>query len=126
MNDTLELMYYLCEVTSKKLNAMAEKFRQNHDEISNNEVALFNDLTHSMKSIKTTIAMMEAEPESGYSNNYSSHWAPSYNRYEGQSYRNRNSMGRYSRSDGLHEMLDGLPEEKRMKVQRYIEDMERM
>ena len=79
-----------------------------------------------MKSIKTTIAMMEAEPESGYSNNYSSHWAPSYNRYEGQSYRNRNSMGRYSRSDGLHEMLDGLPEEKRMKVQRYIEDMERM
>lgn len=126
--NTLETLYYLCEVTSKKLDMMAEKFRKNGDEIPNNDVALFNELTHSLKSIKTSIAMMEAEEESGYSSrSYSNHYmGPYYSKNEDSSYRHRNSMGRHSRSDGLHEMLDNLNEEKRMKVQRYIEDMERM
>ena len=127
--NTLETLYYLCEVTSKKLDMMAEKFRKNGDEIPNNDVAIFNDLTHALKSIKTSIAMIEADDgEYGYSSrSYSNHYAgPYYNKNDGASYRNRSSMGRYSRSDGLHEMLDNLSDEKRMKVQRYIEDMEHM
>lgn len=127
--NTLDMLYYLCEVTTKKLDMMAEKFRKNNDEISSNDVPVFNDLTHALKSIKTSIAMIEAEEgESGYSSrSYSNHYmGPYYGKSEGSSYRHRNSMGRYSRSDGLNEMLDNLSEEKRMKVQRYIEEMEHM
>lgn len=127
MNETLDTLYYLCEVTSNKLRNMAEKFRKNGNEIPNNDVQIFNDLTHAMKSIQTSIAMMESDTGSGYSKGYSTHYTgPYYGRNEDHSYRNRNSMGRYSRSDGLHEMLDRLSDDKRMQVQRYIEDMERM
>ena len=127
MNDTLELLYELCDMTTNKLWMLKEKFAKNNREIPNNDVDLFDKLTHSLKSIKTTIAMMESEEEGGYSGNYHG----SYNQgssYRGSSYRNmkRNSMGRYSRTNGLHDMIDNLPEDKMMQVQRYIEEMGRM
>ena len=122
MNDTLELLYELCDMTTNKLWMLKEKFAKNNREIPNNDVDLFDKLTHSLKSIKTTIAMMESEGEGGYSNSYH---GPYYNSYRGSSYRNRNSIGRYSRSNGLHDMIDNLPEEKMIQVQRYIEEMDR-
>ena len=127
--NTLDTLYYLCEVTTKKLDMMAEKFRQNHDEISTGDIPVFNDLTHALKSIKTSIAMIESEEgESGYSSRgYSNHYmGPYYGKSDGYSNRHRNSMGRYSRSDGLHDMVDGLSTDQKEKVQRFIEDMERM
>lgn len=127
MNDTLELLYELCDMTTSKLWMLKEKFAKNNREIPNNDVDLFDKLTHSLKSIKTTIAMMESEEEGGYSGNYHSPYNQG-NSYRGNSYRNmkRNSMGRYSRTNGLHDMIDNLPEDKMMQVQRYIEEMGRM
>lgn len=127
MNDTLELLYELCDMTTSKLWMLKEKFSKNNREIPNNDVDLFDKLTHSLKSIKTTIAMMESEEEGGYSGNYHSPYNQG-NSYRGNSYRNmkRNSMGRYSRTNGLHDMIDNLPEDKMMQVQRYIEEMGRM
>lgn len=127
MNDTLELLYELCDMTTNKLWMLKEKFAKNNREIPNNDVDLFDKLTHSLKSIKTTIAMMESEEEGGYSGNYHGSYAQG-NSYRGGSYRNmkRNSMGRYSRTNGLHDMIDNLPEDKMMQVQRYIEEMGRM
>ena len=127
MNDTLELLYELCDMTTNKLWMLKEKFAKNNREIPNNDVDLFDKLTHSLKSIKTTIAMMESEEEGGYSGNYHGSYAQG-NSYRGSSYRNMkcNSMGRYSRTNGLHDMIDNLPEDKMMQVQRYIEEMGRM
>ena len=125
MDNTLELLYELCDMTTNKLWMMKEKFAKNNREIPSSDVDLFDKLTHSLKSIKTTIAMMEADGESGYSGNYH---GPYYNQggsYRGSSYRNRNSMGRYSRTNGLHDMIDNLPEEKMIQVQRYIEELDR-
>lgn len=126
MNDTLELLYELCDMTTNKLWMLKEKFAKNNREIPNNDVDLFDKLTHSLKSIKTTIAMMESEEEGGYSGNYHGSYGQG-NSYRG-SYRNmkRNSMGRYSRTNGLHDMIDNLPEDKMIQVQRYIEEMGRM
>lgn len=127
MNDTLDLLYELCDMTTNKLWMLKEKFSKNNREIPNNDVDLFDKLTHSLKSIKTTIAMMESEEDSGYSGNYHGPYSQG-NSYRGNSYRNmkRNSMGRYSRTNGLHDMIDNLPEDKMMQVQRYIEEMGRM
>lgn len=122
MYNEMEMICDLYEMTAMKLNSLREKFRKNGGEIPNSDVELFDKLTHSLKSLKTTKAMLESEGENNYSGNYGSYSG-------GNSYRsmtNRNRMGRYSRTDGLHEMLDDLSEEKRMKVQRYIEEMERM
>lgn len=127
MNDTLELLYELCDMTANKLWMLKEKFAKNNREIPNNDVDLFDKLTHSLKSIKTTIAMMESEGDGGYSGNYHGSYTQG-NSYLGNSYRNmkRNSMGRYSRTNGLHDMIDNLPEDKMIQVQRYIEEMGRM
>lgn len=127
MNDTLELLYELCDMTANKLWMLKEKFAKNNREIPNNDVDLFDKLTHSLKSIKTTIAMMESEEDGGYSGNYHGSYTQG-NSYRGNSYRNmkRNSMGRYSSTNGLHDMIDNLPEDKMMQVQRYIEEMGRM
>lgn len=126
MNDTLELLYELCDMTTNKLWMLKEKFSKNNREIPNNDVDLFDKLTHSLKSIKTTIAMMESEGDSGYSGNYHGPYYGQGSYNHGNSYRNRNSMGRYSRTNGLHDMIDNLPEDKMIQVQRYIEEMGRM
>lgn len=127
MNDTLDLLYELCDMTANKLWMLKEKFAKNNREIPNNDVDLFDKLTHSLKSIKTTIAMMESEEDSGYSGNYHGSYNQG-NSYRGSSYQNMkcNSMGRYSRTNGLHDMIDNLPEDKMIQVQRYIEEMGRM
>ena len=127
MNDTLELLYELCDMTTNKHWMLNEKFAKNNREIPNNDVDLFDKLTHSLKSIKTTIAMIESEEDGGYSGNYHGPYAQG-NSYRGSSYRNmkRNSMGRYSLTNGLHDMIDYLSEDKMMQVQRYIEEMGRM
>ena len=121
MNDELEMLYELYDDVKKKLWNMKEKFRQHGGEIPSGDVDCFDKLTHSLKTLKTTIAMIESGDEKdGYSNRS---YSPTYNR--GYSYK-RNSMGRYSRTDGVHDMINGLSEDKLMKVQQYIENMERM
>ena len=129
MNEELEVLYDLYGMTMAKLRNMREKFRNHGGEIPSGDVDCFDKLNHSLKSLKTTIAMIESENNSGeYSNRY---YGPYYSRNEGQSnrgysYTKQNSMGRYSRTDGVHDMINGLSEDKLMKVQQYIENMERM
>jgi len=93
-------------------------------------------LTHSIKSIDTILAMKEG----GYSNRMYARDGGSYR--DGSSYA-RDRMGRfrssregsrrYSYADGyddliseLHEMSEDLPDEKRKKVQRMIQEIERI
>lgn len=124
MNNDMELACDLYDMTVSKLNSMREKFQRNGREIPNNDIDLFDKLTHSFKSLKTAIAMMESESEGNYPE-YSKNYYSQGNSYRNNSNQNRYGSMRQSRTDGLHEMLDGLTEDKRMKVQRYIEDLER-
>lgn len=146
--EKIETLYEMCETLSRELENANEKIRKAGGELSAGDVDYIDKLTHAIKSIKTTIATMEAD--GGYSGRY-----PMYAYNDGGSYRHdgmsyargrvgnvrRDSMGRYSSryeggysraEDGMQEiigemrdMMSDLPEEKRREVQRFIDKMER-
>ena len=126
MND----LHELCETISREIGDANEKIRAAGGKLSGGDYDTIDKLTHSLKSIKATIAMME--DEDGYSNraypmggsyrysrdgssyrdgmggSYRSRDGRSMNR-NGGSYRSyargrmnarRDSMGRYSGADG--------------------------
>lgn len=138
-------LYELCETIERELADANEKIRSAGGKLSAGDVDYIDKLTHAMKSIKTTIAMTEAEDEGGYSNYGRSYNGRSYrgNSYDYSRARGRNarrdSMGRYSGEggytnadgiDGLVEemrgMMNNLPDDQRREVQRFVEKMERM
>lgn len=124
MYDTLNDLYCICDSVCRKLHEHAEKIdKQRNGEFPSNNLDEIDKLTHTLKSLKTTIAMMEAEPRSG--------WGSS-ERYMPSSYRGRNSMGRYTRAselqgmiDSMKDMMGSLPEDERVEVQRFVEKMDR-
>lgn len=150
MEDKLKTLYELCDTITRELEDANEKIRSAGGKVSAGDVDYIDKLTHSLKSIKTTIAMMESDDEGGYSGRYMPMYGMNYERggNRGNSYARgsnarRDSMGRYSRgysrndgysyADGVHELLEemrgmmnDLPEEKRREVQRFTEKMERM
>lgn len=122
MNEKTEMLHNLCKALMEELEDYSKKIEKS-DEMKAGDLAAIDTLSHALKSIKTTIAMMEAEDgEGGYSGRYVPRYYPggmSYadgrsgnrggssnrggNSYEGgSSYRNqrRDSMGRYSSEGG--------------------------
>ena len=120
------------EFLEKEL-AKANKKLEDSGSMSGDDLSYIDKLSHSIKSIKTTMAMMDAEEgnysyDGGYSNEghggYSNdgHMGGTSgrrydNRYPGRSYARgrgsnakRDSMGRYSRSDGQEEFIEQLRE----------------
>ena len=109
----------LCETVGQKITETNDKIRMSNGDLTGGDIDYVDKLTHTLKSIKTTMAMMDAEND-GYSHDgrmsdgYSGHYGMGNNRYyPGYSYargRNarRDSMGRYSRgySRGNDEMLE--------------------
>ena len=109
--------------------------------ITGDDLSYIDRLTHAIKSVKTTIAMMEAEDEgeSGYYMPHTGYNGRSYaNSRGGKSYaRGRDRMGRYtsrrggmSYDDGLveelHDLMDRAPEESKRDFQKLIDKMEQM
>lgn len=107
MHEKLETLYELCETVDRELREAVDKMRSAGGKLTAGDVDYIDKLTHTLKSVKTTIAMMEAEDEEGgYSNRYSRTYYPrmSYadggRSYAGRRNARRDSMGRYSRDDG--------------------------
>ena len=150
MDEKLKTLYDLCDTISEELEDVNEKIRKAGG-MSAGDLETVDKLSHALKSIKTTIAMMEAEDEGGYSERYMPYYGGSYadgnmggmSRRGGRSYargrgRNakRDSMGRYSREGGysyadsmeslleeMRGMMHTLPEEKRHKAERLIDEL---
>lgn len=145
MKEHIEELHELCETVSSEIAEANKKIRSGNGKLSAGDVEYLDKLTHMLKSIKTTIAMMESEDEEGYSN-WHSYYGRSYVDGRGMSRargggRNtrRDNMGRYSReggysyADGMEDLLEEmrgmmgeLPEEKRREVERFVNKMERM
>lgn len=142
MDEKLKTLHELCDTISRELADANEKIRKAGGKLSAGDVDYVDKLTHSLKSIKTTIAMMEADDEGGYSNRYMPHYGYAYNDGRGNGYApRRDSMGRYSREDrnysrgysyadeldGIVEEMraisDKLPEEHRRKVERALHEL---
>ena len=135
-------LHDMCEVISEEIADANRKIQQGGGKLSAGDIDYIDKLTHALKSIKTTIAMMESED--GYSGRYMPvYGGMTYNRRNsnrGRSYaRRRDNMGRYSREDGysyddgiaeiveeMRGMMDTLPEEKRREVEKFVNKMDRM
>lgn len=142
MHEKTEMLHELCDTISRELEEANEKIRKAGGTLSAGDVEYIDKLTHTLKSIKTTIAMIEAEEDGGYSGQYMPHYGRSYTgtSYSRGRYAKRDSMGRYSGkepgysyADGMDSLLEemrgmmgSLPDSKRMEVQRFVERMERM
>lgn len=145
MEKKLETLHDLCEVISRELEDANEKIRKAGGKISAGDLEYIDKLTHSLKSIKTTIAMMEAEDEDGYSNRgYMPYYGGGMS-YAGRMNAKRDSMGRYSREgrdysrnhgngysyaedmeqtrEEMRELAQKMPEAHRRKIERALDDL---
>ena len=140
----------LCKVVEDELKDATERIHSAGDKLTAGDINYLDKLTHIMKSLKTTIAMTDAEDSSSYdysgrrsyNGSYDGSYDGSYEDMSNRSYARgrgarRDSMGRYSSEDGysraeddmiseLRSMMPGLPEEKKREVQRFIKKMEEM
>ena len=115
----------MCDTLSKELAEANDKVRAAGGKLNGSDLEYIDRLSHALKSIKTTIAMMEAEP--GESGMYP-HW--NYNR---GSYARR-PMGRYpsrgysGTGDMISELKDLMrdaPDERtKHEFERFIERVE--
>lgn len=134
--DYLKDLHETCETLSRELGEANKKIERAGGKMTAGDLDYIDKLTHAIKSVKTTIAMMEADGgESGYympARMYGSSYRDSYR--DGDSYR-RDSMGRYlSRrsydsglADELHEIMERTPDESvKRDIKRAIDKIERM
>lgn len=56
----------LCELTGKEIKEANEKLRSTEGKVSVGDIEYLDMLTHMLKSIKTTMAMMDAEERGSY------------------------------------------------------------
>lgn len=153
MHDLYENLEQLCETVADEIAEANEKVKSSGGKLSSGDVEYLDKLTHMLKSIKTTKAMMDAEE--GYSSDYDggntmNMNGGSYARGRGRNAR-RDSMGRYSSEgrsynsrmmdnrsydgmsyDGdmvseLRELMEEAPNKHiRQKFQQFISEIERM
>lgn len=132
--DYLNDLHDMCDILSRELGEANEKIRSTGGKLSGSDLDYVDKLTHALKSIKTTIAMMEAE--GGESGMYPRYMGSYDNRMSnrGSYARRRDSMGRYSgysRDDNmiaeLRELMNDAPDDRtRQEFQKFIEKIERM
>jgi hypothetical protein len=150
--DLLKEVYDLKETVGHKIAQANKKIKANGGDIANDDVEIIDKLTHSLKSLVTTCAMLEAEDDDGgYSGRYMPNWNPgiTYGRDRrdgGNSYENRDgnsgnrggySRNRYSREnrngysrtgdmhDQLREMMEDAPDDvTRMEIKKLMDKMD--
>lgn len=127
--DDLEEM---CETLADDLTKTNEKLNKAGGEISAGDLEYINRLTHAIKSVKSTMVMIDAE-ESGYS--YDDGMSMNRGSYARGRNARRDSRGRYSRGNSrdsgmvseLRELMRDAPDEQtRMEMQRLISRIETM
>ena len=123
MDKKLDTLYDLCDTVSKELETANEKINSAGGELSAGDLEYLDKLTHTMKSLKTTIAMIEAEEGHSGGRYYMD------GRSE-RSYARRSSYGRgrgYSRDsfvDEIEELIEKAPDEHtRKKFERILSEM---
>lgn len=93
MEKKLETLYKLCEALMEELEDYSKKIEKS-DGMSAGDLEAVDKLTHALKSVKTSIAMMESDEEGGNSfrGGNSNHYMPWYGgSYEGNSNRGGDS-----------------------------------
>ena len=148
--DLLKEVYELKETVGHKIAQANKKIKANGGDIANDDVDIVDKLSHSIKSLVPTCAMLEKEENGGeYSERYAPMWNPgisygymgretreNYSRdgggnnggYSRNRYSRENRNG-YSRTgdmtDQLRQMMDEAPDETtRMEIRKLMDKME--
>lgn len=106
-------LYKMCDTLTEEIERANDKLNKTGGTLTGDDVSYIDRLTHALKSIKTTIAMVEAE-DGGESGRYMPRY--NYGGYNGGNYsyrRGRDSMGRYTSRRGGYSYDDGMIEELR-------------
>lgn len=120
-------LHEMCETLSREIGEANEKIRSAGGKLSAGDLDYVDKLTHALKSVKATVAMME--DDDGYSGNYP-YRDGSYNDRGGYTRMRNYSRGRYGYSrndltDKLRELMQDAPDERtRQEMKRMIEKME--
>lgn len=111
-------LYKMCDTLTEEIERANDKLNKTGGTLTGDDVSYIDRLTHALKSVKTTIAMVEAE-DGGESGRYMPGYGMYRNSYNGSynggnSYRRgRDSMGRYTSRRGGYSYDDGMIEELR-------------
>ena len=137
--DYIKDLHELCETLSREIGEANDKIRTAGGKLSAGDLEYIDKLTHALKSVKATIAMMEEEGYSGYYPYMGGSYADgnmggnrSYRGMRGgRSYRRGYSREGYSRDGGmveeLRELMQDAPDERtKQEFQRFIDKIERM
>ena len=139
INDLKEMK----ETIAREIAEANDRIRKSGGDLNAGDVEIIDKLTHSMKSLATTIAMLEA------GDGYSESWRPyygggysgrdsrtgnsgnygGYSRNDGRYSRDGRNYGRYSRDDGMMEhlriLMDEAPDEStRMDIKKLMDKMD--
>jgi len=128
--DYINDLHELCETISKEIGDANDKIRNAGGKLTAGDVDYIDKLTHTLKSVKATIAMME--DEDGYSN---ATYPMNGSYARGRMNARRDSMGRYSGTysrdsglaDELRGMMDDAPNDAiKRDIQRLVDKIEQM
>lgn len=121
----LKVLYSVCDKLSEEL-ANANRRIEKIDKLTMSDIEYLDKLTHAIKSIKTTIAMAEANE--GHSNYYPYSYGDHEYSYARKGTR-RDEMGRYSRDTEsikhqMRELMNATNDDRtRREIQRILDDM---
>ena len=143
--DLMKELYEAKETVGNEIGDLNKKIRNNGGKITGADVDMLDKLTHSMKSLATTCAMLEAEEEgysghympmpygysrngNGYSRNgngYSGNGGGYSRRYSRESRDGYGYSGKGDMTDQLRQMMDEAPDDlTRREIQKLMERME--
>lgn len=104
MHEKTEMLHELCTTLMEELEDVNKKIDKAGG-MSAGDLETVDKLSHALKSVKTTIAMLEAD-EGGYSG-YMPRWVP-YSYAEGDNMRGGNSYARNGRGRGSNAKRDNM------------------
>ena len=140
--DVIKELSEMKDTIAQEIAEANQRIRQSGGDLNAGDVEIIDKLTHSMKSLATTVAMLEAEESGGYSGSTMPYYHGGYPRmyrrdgYSGDegyarndgrySREYRNGNGGYSRTgesmEHLRMLMDEAPDEKtRIEIKKLME-----
>ena len=117
--DTISELHSLCEAVSREIAEANEKIRAAGGKMAVSDVDYLDKLTHTLKSIKATIAMMEDEGHGSSGRRYP---------YRASAHMRREPMGyprTYHLSDQLYRLMDEAPNDQiKREIQMLVDRIE--
>ena len=132
MKNLTDELYEIKEAVGYEIGEANKRIKNAGGKISTADLDVIDKLTHSMKSLVTVCAMLEAEEEDGYSGDMMPGYGGNYSgRGRGNGYSGRNGYNRnggYSRTgdtrEQLRQMMEEAPDEQtRMEIRNLMERM---